>query len=88
MFEILLIFLAETDRDLDLSFYFYLRSTSICLGVLFSFSSLFLKRFGDPSPSVIKGWLKASSQLILSSSLFFKHLLMKSLDLSEMVGSK
>jgi hypothetical protein len=33
----LLIFFAEIDRDLDLNFYFSLKSTIICLGVLFYF---------------------------------------------------
>ena len=80
---------AETDFDFDLFLSFSLISIKICLrGVLFSFSSLSLRAWrGDVVESVNKGWANASSQLILSSYFLLRHLLMKSLDISEIAGS-
>lgn len=77
------------DTDLDLDRFFYLsRSSSInFLGVRFSFSSLSAKHVRE-EPSDSRGWENASSQDILSYSLFFKHLLIKSFDIYEMLGSK
>ena len=83
----LIIFLAETERDLDLNLSFSFISMRTCRGVLFSFSSLALNALLKLIPSCRIGWLKAYSQLILYSSLFFKHLLIKSLERSETEGS-
>ena len=83
----LIIFLAETERDLDLNLSFSFISIRTCRGVLFSLSSLPLKALVKLIPSCRRGCLKASSQLILSYSLFFKHRLIKSFDLSDTDGS-
>ena len=72
--------LAETDFDFDRFFYLSLIYIIICRGVRFYFSSLTAVnllglRFSDKS-----GWVKAYSQLILSSYFFFKQPLIKSFD--------
>ena len=80
--------LAETDFDFDRFFYLSLIYIIICRGVRFYFSSLTAVnllglRFSDKS-----GWVKAYSQLILSSYFFFKQPLIKSFDNYEILGSK
>ena len=79
-------FLADTDLDLDRLFSLSFKSIKMCLGVLLSFSSRPL--FLGLTLSLSSGCKKASSQLMRSSSLFFKHLRMKSLEVSETEGSK